>query len=86
MFHFSAQLVVQALKEGGIIDRAVVYGLSINYERHFATLFTMIMDLSAPCTTVEDFGDLPLPEVVNYTIAYNSSSINITYVATCNHT
>ena len=68
MVHFAAQLVVQAVKQGDIVDCALVYGLSVRYEMHSATLFIMKMDLVGPSTTVEDFGQFSLSEAINIVV------------------
>ena len=48
MLHFAAQLIVQTLKEGNIIDKAVVYGLSIRYDKKCAELYRMTVDFITP--------------------------------------
>lgn len=68
MLHFTAQLIVQTLKEGSIIDKAVVYGLSIQYDKKCANLYRMTVDLTAPVTTIEDFGEYPLVDAIDIII------------------
>ena len=53
------RFVVQGVKEDGIVEKAVVYELSVCHKTLVATLFRMIIDLSVPHTIVEDFGDMP---------------------------
>ena len=55
---------MQTLKEGNIIDKAVVYGLSIRYKNR-AELYRMTVDFITPVTTVEDFGEYPLTDAIN---------------------
>ena len=65
MLHFTAQLVVRALKEGNIVTNAVTYGLSVQYEAQLASLVRMTIDFDAACTTLEEFGEFPLAEALN---------------------
>ena len=76
MVHFTAQLIVQTLKEGSIIDKAVAYGLSIQYDKKCANLYRMTVDLTAPVTTIEDFGEYPLVDAINIIIYTSFSNID----------
>ena len=62
MLHFTAQLTVQALMEGNVVDKTIVYGLGIQYDKKCANL---IINLTTPHTTVENFGEYPLTDVIN---------------------
>ena len=45
MTHFGTQLTVGALREGVVVDKCVIYGLSINYNRCIHSLVNQTLFL-----------------------------------------
>lgn len=67
MLHFAAQLVVNALKDGVVIDAANVYGLAIDYSQFQAKLYNLSIDFTKPAnnTTLCEHGICALPVAIN---------------------
>ena len=61
MIHIATQLTVRALKEGEIIDQAIIYGLSIS--------FRMTVDYVRGKTVIEDFGAFSFVDALNDVVA-----------------
>ena len=66
MTHFGTQLTVGALREGVVVDKCVIYGLSINYKDHNARHMKMMMEFDK--TTIQDYGIFPLIKVFNQVV------------------
>lgn len=72
MIHFASQITVKALKEGELVDRSIVYGLSIKYKEGSCNYFRMTVDYLRAKTTVEDFA---LIDVLNDVVARLSVAV-----------
>ena len=68
MTHFGTQLTVGALREGVVVDKCVIYGLSINYKDHNARHMKMTMEFDNVKTTIQDYGVFPLIKVFNQVV------------------
>ena len=67
--YVAAQLTVRALKEGEIIDQAIIYGLSIRYREECCSYFRMTVDYVRGKTVIEDFGAFSFVDALNDVVA-----------------
>ena len=69
MVHVAAQITVKALKKGEIVNQAIIYGLSIQYEEKKANYFKMMVDFVNVTTNIDNYGSFPLVDVRNDVIS-----------------
>ena len=68
MLHVGYQVIVKALKEGEVVDKMEVYGVSVNYEKRLGWLYRLSADFMTTKTIIKNFGTFCLANAINIII------------------